>query len=234
MTAPRVLADLTELIDKSESGAANHEKQLAAMEQFYSMLTRVVRKQAPEFLDTMMHLGEPFLNVIAHERTLSAAEARLAEDLNDLSARYEVVTRVTEETHDARKKVKDCSQKIANLKASLAKDELKGGQNKIRIESEIRGAIEAKRRAVDAAEAKCEELIRCRQAYNTFKVRRLRHGYQNLGKALAESSRGIQAELAELTARIQRTREGVDAVLDGGVPEGVNQEEEDKQERSPE
>jgi DNA anti-recombination protein RmuC len=225
----KALAELGDLVNKSRASAVSHEQELLAFEVFYQMLTRLIRKQAPEFLDIMSHLGEPFLAAIAHERTLSAAEARLAEDLNDLSVRYEVVQRVTDEANEARAKVKQCTQKIASLKASLQKDEQKGGLNKVKLESDIRGSIEAKRRAIDTAEAKMEELIRYRQGYNDFKIRRLRHGYQNLGTAVAETTRAIQSELAELMVRIQRVREGLDAVLDGGVPPGVEQDEEEEE-----
>jgi hypothetical protein len=145
------LADLADVVEKSRKAARQHAKQLATLGVFYEMLTRVVRKQAPVFLDAMAHLGEPFGEALAHERALCDAEALLAESLNDLAARYEVVWRVTEETQDARRRVKDCGQKIAGLKSALAKDEAKGGLSKVKIEAEIRAAVEAKRRAVDAA-----------------------------------------------------------------------------------
>jgi hypothetical protein len=211
------LSDLSDVVEKSRKASVQHAKQLATLTTFYEMLTRVVRKQAPVFLDIMGHLGEPFAAAIAHEKTLSEAESLLAENLHDLAARYEVVWRVTEETQEARRKVKEATQKIASLKTALAKDETKGALNKVKIEADIRAAVEAKRRAVDAAEAKLEELVRCRQAYNDFKIRRLRKGYANLGKTLVDAARGIQEALGELTARIQWAKDEMPAMLEGKV-----------------
>jgi hypothetical protein len=94
---------LGDVAEKSRKAARQHAKQLATLGVFYEMLTRVVRKQAPVFLDAMAHLGEPFGEALAREQALCDAEALLAENLNDLAARYEVVWRVTGSRSAARR-----------------------------------------------------------------------------------------------------------------------------------
>jgi ribosomal protein L10 len=90
------LAELSGVVEKSRKATVQHVKQLASLTTFDQMLTRVVRKQAPVVFDLMAYLVEPFAAAIAHETTITDAEALFVEDLNDLAARYEVVWRVTE------------------------------------------------------------------------------------------------------------------------------------------
>jgi inhibitor of KinA sporulation pathway (predicted exonuclease) len=134
--ASSILADLTETVKLYRREAEVHRKQLVSFERFFEALTRLLRKQAPEFLPTMATLGQSFRAGLEHEKLLVEAESRLAEDVNDVAAQYEIVYRVTKESIDARKKVKDSRSKIASLRTALAADDAKGGQKKVKIESQ--------------------------------------------------------------------------------------------------
>jgi hypothetical protein len=212
--ASKQLADLSETVKLYRREAEVHRKQIVSLERFFDGLTQLLRKQAPEFLPTMATLGQSFQAGLAHEKLLVDAESRLAEDVNDVAARYEIVFRVTDESIDARKKVKDSRAKVESLRAALAADEAKGGLKKVKIEADIRAAIEAKRAAIEAAEAKLDELMRIRRLYNAFKIRRMRHGYQNLGQVIVNATAGILAAFGELRQAVTTARDGIDSILD--------------------
>jgi hypothetical protein len=214
--ASKLVGDVTETVRFIQEEAKEHRRQIESFERFFDLLTRLVDRHAHEFVPTMQTLGRHFADGLAHEKTLVDAEERLADDINDVAARYEVFCRVTDESVETRKKVKESRARISNLRTALAADEAKGGAKRIKIEADIRAAVEAKRAAVEAAEAKLEELISVRQSYNRFKVRRLKHGYQNLGRVMITAVQGIADAFAELRREIDDVRGRIDAVLDSG------------------
>jgi hypothetical protein len=110
--------------------------------------------------------------------------------------------------------VKESRARISNLRTALAADEAKGGSKRIKLESDIRAAVEAKRAAIEDAEAKLEELIKVRQNYNRFKVRQLKHGYQNLGWVMTGTVGGITDAFKQFKKEIDEVRGRIDSVLD--------------------
>jgi hypothetical protein len=209
----KLVGDVTETVRFIQEEAKEHRRQIESFERFFDLLTRLVDKHAPEFVPTMQTLGQHFSAGLAHEKTLVDAEERLADDIGDVAARYEVFCRVTDESIETRKKVQESRIRISNLRTALAADEAKGGLKRIKIEADVRAAIEAKRAAVEAAEAKLEELINVRQSYNRFKVRRLKHGYQNLGQVMTCAVRGIAESFKQLTREIGDVRGRIDDTL---------------------
>ncbi|OHT04813.1 hypothetical protein TRFO_27679 [Tritrichomonas foetus] len=159
-----------------------------------------------------------YLNVLNKEKELADAEERTAEDINDIAARFEVIFRLSEETSVAKKKVKDAKARIEKLRKDLELDSLKGGTKKYKIEADINKAIDAKKQAIEAAEEKLQEFIAAKEKYTTFKVSRLQHAYNQLGKVITSSMREQSEEAEKLSQAISEAQENIDHLLETEAP----------------
>jgi hypothetical protein len=217
MTLPKssALGSLSEVVKSSREAADNHFKQLHSFQRFADMLVRLIRKQAPDLLPAIRYVVAPFTTAINHENSLVTAETRTADDLHDLSARYEVLVRQWSEYTDINKRLKDTRDKIARLRRELDEEERKGGPKQYKLKNDITVALDVKGRAVLDGQAKLEEILRSREKYYAFSARRLKHAYVNLGGVLAVESRAIVASFREMQGRINELRENIDAILDG-------------------
>jgi hypothetical protein len=215
---PTAIAELREVVEASSEHVEHHSRQILGVEKFVDMLTNLVGKQAPDLAPTLATITAPFQQALIHERAYLGAEERLRDDLDDLAARFMVVHRVSQEVTDAQQKVKDGRHKIESLRRDLDIDQAKGGQKKYQLEAAIKVAIDAKARAVEAAQLKLEEYIQVRQSYNAFKLRRLRHGYTNLGEVTRTALRGEGKAYEAVLAAIGEARNNLEAALSGEVP----------------
>jgi urease accessory protein UreF len=243
MTLPKAaaLGSLSEVVKSSRESADSHSKQLHSFQRFADMLVRLVRKQAPELLPAVRYAVAPFTAAVSHESALVAAEVRAADDLHDLSDRYEVLSRQWSEYTDISKRVKDARDKIARLRRELDEEERKGTPKQYKLKNDIMVILDLKRRAVEEGQAKLEEILSARERYYAFSARRLRHAYVNLGTRLAAESREIVASFRDMQARISELRENIDGILDGSyalpevgpVPSIAADEEEEEAEEAP-
>jgi hypothetical protein len=217
MTLPKLaaLGSLSEVVKASREAADNHSKQLHSFQRFADMVVRVIRKQAPDLLPAISHVIGPFTAAIAHENVLVSAAPRAADDLHDLSDRYEVLLRQWSEYTDISKRLRDAREKIVRLRRELEEEERKGGPKQSKLQNDITVTVEAKRRAVEEGQAKLEEILRSRERYYAFSARRLRHAYAHLGSTLAAESRAVVASFRDMQSRINELRENIDGILDG-------------------
>jgi hypothetical protein len=212
---PSSIIELKEVVEASTEHVEHHSRQILGVENFVDMLTALVGKQAPDLAGQLATITQPFQQALLHERTYLGAEERLRDDLDDLAARFMVVHRVSQEVTDAQQKVKDGRHKIESLRRDLDVDQAKGGQKKYQIEAAIKVAIDAKARAVEAAQLKLEEYIQVRTSYNAFKLRRLRHGYTNLGEVTRTALRSEGKAYEAVLAAIGEARNNLESALNG-------------------
>jgi hypothetical protein len=212
------IGSLSEVVKHSRESNESHRNQLHYFQRFIDMLVRLVRKQAPDLLLAIRYVVAPFTTAINHELVILQAESREAEDLYDLSARYEVLLRQWSEYIEITKKVKDIRERIARLRRELELEERRGGPKQYKLKSDIAESLDKKKRYVEEGQAKLEQILVARQAYYAFSVRRLKHAYVNHGKVLEVESHAIAAAFSDLQSRINEIRENIDAILDGTYP----------------
>ncbi|OHT03410.1 hypothetical protein TRFO_06622 [Tritrichomonas foetus] len=211
-----LLKDINTVVEHSRNKVKFHRAGIQAQESFIEKLKELINKEAPEFNEKFAEIQEHFGRILAKEKALVNAEERCAEDLNDISARFDVVFRLSEESAACKRKVKDCRTKIEKLRKDLELDELKGGAKKYKIEGDINRAIEAKKAAIDAAENKLLEFIDVKERYAIFKVGRLQHAYQAYGKAIASTMAELSTESESFTNLLNETQENIDNILESG------------------
>lgn len=186
MQKKKLLADLLDIVDRSRESVETHAKEVDNMKNFIKTCKVLVKNETPEFESKFENISQIFEEIMDLNAKLVAAEARTAEDLNDVAARFDVVFRVSEETMEKTQAVKTWSAKIKKLHEDLEADKAKGGAKTAKIEADIKQAIENKKKAIEEADAKLVEFIHVKEKYNTFKVHRLQHAYQHMGKSISE------------------------------------------------
>ena len=211
--------DISAVVDHSRQRVKFHRAAVASEDKFIEQLADIIAKEAPEFKEKFNEIRQSFTKVTDLEKAIVSAEERSAEDINDLQARYEVIFRISEEHNLAKRKLNDTRQKIEKLRRDLDMDEMKGGTRKYRIEGDINRAIDAKKQAIDAAEEKVLELIDAKEKYSTFKINRLQHAFQHLGKEVSDKMNELSNAAHDLQNLLNDTLENVDNILvESGQP----------------
>ena len=208
------LKEINLVVDESRGTVRNHRLEVAEEEKFINALVKLIDKEAPEFREKMGEIKSAFLEILKSEKAYIDAEERCAEDINDISARYDVIYRLGEESKAAQRKITDAKTKIEKLRKDLELDALKGGQKKFKIEADINRAIELKKQALAAAEDKLLEYIAAKEKYTTFKVNRLTHAYTQFGEALTASMRQQAEDVEKFSQIISEAQENIDHLLE--------------------
>jgi hypothetical protein len=235
-TSTPALGGLPDLVKSSLDWSDAHNRQLHCYQRFFEMVARVVRKQAPEFQPALAVLSKPFNAALRYERVLVTAERRLAEDLQDLVARYEVLVRLRNESQAIAKQLSDVRTRIEKLRAEIEEDRRRGCAKQGKLTIELALARDRRRKTVEEGRAKLREIIEQRQKYHAFYVRRLRHGYSFLGEVLNEASRRIAYACQVFRDLAEEIRQNIDAVFQGtydfdAEPEPVGEEEDEEEEQ---
>jgi hypothetical protein len=200
------------------------------------MVARVIRKQAPEFLPALAVLSKPFNAAIRYERVLVTAERRLAEDLQDLVARYDVLVRLKNEFQVISKQISENRSRIDKIRTEMDEDRRRGGQKQTKLNVDLAVARERRRHSVEDGCAKLQEIMDARGKYYAFYVRRLRHGYAYYGDVLKEANRRIAFACELFRDLAGEIRQNLDAVFAGqfdfeaeGEPVGDDEEEDEEE-----
>jgi hypothetical protein len=237
MPKAAALGDLPDVFKSGYSVARHHYQQLHQLQRFLERANRMVAIECPEFQHHTSRVSSVFNEAFAHERAIADAERRLADDLSDVAARYDVLVRLFNELTDAKKKLASCREREAASKRNLADDIRHGGMKQYIFEADIRGALEEKRRVVDFTIAKMEEYIAARDSYFKFTVRRMKHAFSNMGEALRNSGDGILQNCRQIKGAVRFLRQNVDAIQDKAAPQPVtaaDDEGEEYEEEQPE
>ena len=144
-----LLQDISEVCSASLEQVGYHRKQMEQFSTFVQRLRVLVENEAPDFVGKYDEISEQITEAQNSEMRLVDAEERLAEDLNDVGARFEVIFRISSEVGEARTKLREARAKITKLRQALEDDNAKGGQKKYKIEAEIKAAIGAKQIALE-------------------------------------------------------------------------------------
>ena len=209
------MSDIVEIVGAAKDQCDSHHREVQSMEDFIAKAETLLQEEAPEFVDKFKEIAGLMTQSLGCDKTIAGAEERLMEDFNDIKARFEVLFRTTDETGDAKQKLREARHRISKLRQDLEQDEAKGGRRKFKIEADIQAALAMKRQEIENCDKMFHELMSTRDRYNRFKVRRLRNAYANLGRKISESSMEQQEILGKLQKCISEAREGVDLMLDG-------------------
>jgi chromosome segregation ATPase len=210
----QLVSDINDIVSASRNEARLHCEQTSELTEFVADLQKLVHQEVPEFDSTLASLATLFTDTLSLESKFTDAEERLAEDLNDLSARFDVVFRLSEESDAAEAKVKAAREAIERARKAQADDLARGGGKQARLQFELEAAIKAKGEAIQVAIAKLSEHIDARKRYNRMKARRLNHGYTNLGEVLERDIKAQGDKCGDLATAIGRAREALDGILE--------------------
>jgi hypothetical protein len=211
----QLVADVNDVISASRNEVRLHREQTSEFGSFFASLQTLVHSEVPEFDSALSSLGTLFTATLSFESKFVDAEERLMEDLTDVSARFDVLFRLMEESKAAHAKVKATRKAIERARNAQVDDLARGGAKQARLRLELETAIKAKGDAIQATTAKLSEYIEAAKRYNRMKARRLNHGYTNLGVVL-EREIGEQGRKCEqLATAIGRARDELDDILGG-------------------
>ncbi|KAH0786573.1 hypothetical protein GPJ56_009475 [Histomonas meleagridis] len=221
-----LLSDLLGITENVHAQVKFYRQELEAKRKFVEHLTKIVEQEAPEFEQTMIEISNKLNSSLDNEEALVDAYERFAEDFNDVSARFEVIYRLSEETSSCKRHLKECRAKVEKARADLELDEQKGSPKKIKLQAELEKAIQQKRDALQALQDKMEEFIQVKVRYNKFKVRRLTHAYTYLGKVIRSSLTGVSSDLESVLSQSSDARSKIDYTIEGKEPPKPTQPEE--------
>ena len=210
----KLLEDLFEIVDRTYEGASFHQREIESLKLFVEKSIVMFESEAPEFKGKFKAMMDIISEIIGEEQKIQQAEHRVAEDLNDIAARFDIVFRTSEETMEKTSNVKRASARIAELREKLQADISKGGAKQVAIEQEITNAIEAKKKAVEEADVKLQEFIAVKQRYNKFKVRRMRNAYSNFGEVTKNSNAKMASLYEQLANEARMSDEELNALLE--------------------
>ncbi|KAH0794696.1 hypothetical protein GPJ56_001448 [Histomonas meleagridis] len=213
-----LLADLTGIVENAHTQVKFYRQEIESKRNFVEHLTKIVEQEAPEFNQIMTEISSKLTSSLDNEEALINAYERFAEDFNDVSARFEVVYRLSQETSACKRHLKECRAKIEKARLDLELDEQKGSPKKIKLQAELEKAIQQKREALQDVQAKMEEFINVKVRYNKFKVRRLSHAYTYLAKVLRSSLGGASSDLESVLSLCNQSRENIDYIVEGKEP----------------
>lgn len=205
----KLLNDIDGMVEYSRVASSLHLKEVADMRNFIDLLQKLVEVECPEFLNKFSNIADIMKETLAQEEILADAELRLAEDLNDVAARFTVVFRVSNEFGACKMKVEECSANIDKIKVLIDEDSTKGGTKQYQLQAKMQQAIAEKKNAITATEDKLKEFIDVKEKYAAFKVRRMRHGYSYYGSKLTQTMASEAAIMQNLNNSIEEAKLGL-------------------------
>ena len=219
MAKKELLSDLNTIVANSREEIINYNNEIECRRRVFSNLKKIVDNDAPTYSIVMEDIIAHFNESLSAEQDLIDAYERFAEDFNDVSARFDVVFRLSEEARECKQKVRDIKSKIEKVKNDIFNDEQKGSAKKEKLEAELQKLIQIKKAAVDTCIEKMEEFIVVKQKYNEFKIRRLTHAYTNLGNVMKNAHEKQLQNMNYICQKTEATRNNLDSMQRGGEEE---------------
>jgi hypothetical protein len=109
----------------------------------------------------------------------------LADDLNDLSVRYDAIFRFSQEVSAGRTAFETSHKKVLDCQKALDAEKSKESSKAYKLDLELAQLKDVRKRNKAGLDALLVQFIDSREKYAQFKIRRLRHGYQNVGEVAA-------------------------------------------------
>lgn len=210
----QTLKDINAIVDYSRKKIKFNRDEIESQERFIDCLFLLIQNEAPEFVEKMGKIKDQYIKLLSNEKLLIDAEERYADDLDDISARFEVIFRLGEELDAAKKKVRDLRNKIEKLRKDLEIDRIKGGQKSVKIEAELAKTEDAKKEAVGELDAKYVQVMDQRKKFTIFRTNRLQHAFQKYGSVLQSTMEDYAKEGEVFQNIISETHDQIDQLLD--------------------
>lgn len=188
------------------------------LREFGANMREMVVSQNEDVIEYMDRFRDLFTQISECQYRLAKAEMRNAEDFNDVSERFFVYYRVNDEYKLVKEKFNKCSK---DLKEARQKNEVESQKatyhkNKEKLIANIEKLVELKRELLEQTKCKLEYLIKCRELYASFKIRRFKEGWTNYGRALkTESERelAIIGKIEDLLNELQGKVSNIDGIM---------------------
>jgi hypothetical protein len=189
--------------------------------------------QLPPLASEFEKLTGLFKEVAEIHTTLADAEDRNADDLRDIYERFEVLYRQSHINSEGKAEFNTAYTAYEAIKKQVAIEREKPGWPKVELkflqqEAGAKGMLKA---ALDRYKGTLAELVRVRETYNAFKIRRFRGGFFLYVRALREASEkelDVFTRIQDLLRGLSLSGEAAQAVgeqLDAPPPEAVAPEE---------
>lgn len=205
------LPEIEQIVHAARSSVAEHRNLIESIIKFSDSLIVLAQNECPEFSEKAKQIAALLHGVMDQEKLISKAEERLAEDLNDISVRYDLLFKVGSEIQSKRSLLVSTKRKIQELHQSIEYSKVSGASAKaLKYKGDLAGAKQKKEEVTKQLELLLAKFIDLRQRYNRFKVRRLEHGYNSLGETVAKALEVEKHLLGQLQRDCIQARDNLD------------------------
>lgn len=169
-------------------------------------VSRMISSQGSDVSSDLSRFCELAEQIRCAEAALSDAEERVAEDLGDVVARYDVLFRANEAYLKAKG---DFAVASSALDAAVQSDRAEQGRSaytksKFVLQAKVQQAKENRRRVAVQFRGAVAALIECRNRYTAFKIRRFAHCWKVYGAgvlAMVSAEAPVFSEIREILGR---------------------------------
>lgn len=205
------LPEIEKIVHAAHSSVAEHRKMADAMIKFSDTIVVLAQNECPEFSEKAKQIAALLHGAMDQENIIANAEERLAEDLNDISVRYDLLFKIGSEIQSKRSQLSATKVKISDLVRSIESSKASGTSAKtLKYQGDLAGAKQKKVELTKQLESLLERFIDLKQKYARFKVRRLEHGYNNLGETCAKALEIEKHLLGQLQRDCIQARDNLD------------------------
>jgi hypothetical protein len=204
------LPELDKIVATSNTAVAAHREEIRQMRQVSSSFLSLVASEAPEFIEKAKQIAALINGSLDQETIVANAEERLADDLNDISARYDAIFRVSQNVVQSRETFEAAQRKVAEIEKLIQDDRARGGARLVRLEPELAKAKDVRKQAAITLEGFLEKFIDQRQRYIAFKVKSLHRGFESYGRIVADSLSVEERLLEQLEREVAQTSANLD------------------------
>ena len=205
------LPEIEKIVHSAHLSVAEHRKMASAMVRFSESFINLAQNECPEFAEKAKQIAALLQGVMDQENIIANAEERLAEDLNDISVRYDLLYKLGTDIQSKRNQLVSLKKKIKELERSIDYSKVSGASGKaLKYQGDLAGAKQKKVETTNQLEQLLERFIDLRQKYARFKVKRLEHGYTNLGDIVAKSLEVEKHLLGQLQRDCVQARDNLD------------------------
>jgi hypothetical protein len=178
----QICTDLISIFD-GLTRAASHRRDCAkAWRELGKATYDMAISQIPEFEEPLKGIKDCFFELSDIHIELAGKEERNAEDVRDVIERYYVIYRVNEEYVKARHAYDDATADLQEVQRKYQTSMTASNQSK--LEASLISAKGKKSAALYEVKVRLAALIQAKDAYNKFKVRRFKHGWNLYGQGM--------------------------------------------------
>jgi hypothetical protein len=116
------IGELADVRDASLNQVNSHCDESTELTAFFRSIKDLVHAQALEFDRPFDAIGDLFAAAIRSESAAADAESRLADDLNDVVVRFDVIARLSDEAREAKSKAQTARENVDRLQRALAEE----------------------------------------------------------------------------------------------------------------